>query len=454
MADIDKLSSDARALKFDLGNKRNALKNASSWTETISDAQRKNPSNQKYVSEKTAIQKKAQEDLNKTQVAYDKAIDLLNKAKEYQRLNPPAQDKQKLIDEANRRGEVYKEPVPKEVTSQDPTQKSVDSTKITEEFNSKLINSGQYIAKLSDEERRSLAIELNKVYELKLPTNGKYSANLKDAYQRALNDNLLRSLDYNRSIPFEEFLIISDKEGTYKPAAVSGTGQGKPRSQISNPTEAAATINTVIKNVFNRDATPKEIKDLTKKLNDAERKNPFKTVNGVTTGGLNDQQFLLDILKVTPEFAKRKTEGSNIDAQTIRGTARSNFLELSDVQVNNFLKDVQGGQDINTIRNRIRNIAAMGMPDSIKKMVADGTDLETIYQPYKNRMASILELNPETIDINDATLRSAIGADREMPLYEFEKALRKDSRWQYTTNARDKISEIATRISRDFGFEA
>jgi hypothetical protein len=87
-------------------------------------------------------------------------------------------------------------------------------------------------------------------------------------------------------------------------------------------------------------------------------------------------------------------------------------------------------------------------------MVADGADLETIYQPYKTRMATILELNPESININDATLRSAIGPDKEMPLYEFEKALRKDSRWQYTDNARESISKIATRIRQDFGFEA
>jgi hypothetical protein len=334
----------------------------------------------------------------------------------------------------------------------DPNKTGQNTAVDTEQFNKDLINSGQYIAGLSEPGRKNLAEQLNKVYGLKLPINGKYSAELKNAYQKALGDNLQRSIDFNRTIPFAEFLVISDKEGTYKPAG--GTGEGKPNAQLSNPTQAAATINGLIKSLFNREATPKEIANLTKKLNEAERKNPFKTVNGITTGGLNDQQFLLDILKATPEYAKRKAEGSNIDAQTIRGTARANLLELSDVQVNNFLKDLEGGQDINTINNRIRSIAAMGMPDSIKKMVADGADLETIYQPYKTRMASILELNPEAININDTTLRSAIGPDKEMPLYEFEKALRKDSRWQYTNSARTKASEISARIRRDFGFEA
>ena len=337
---------------------------------------------------------------------------------------------------------------------EDSTKDGTDSAVDTESFTRDITNSGQYIAQLSDAGRRDLAAQLNKVYGLQLPTNGKYSAELKNAYQKALSDNLQRSIDFNRTIPLAEFLVISDKEGTYRPLGGVGTGQGRPQAQISNPTQAAATINAVIKGLFNREATPKEIKNLTKKLNDAERKNPFKTVNGVTTGGLNDQQFLLDILKATPEFAKRKSEGSNIDAQSIRETARANLLELSDLQIDNFLKDLEGGQDINTINNRIRNIAAMGMPDNVKKMVADGADLETIYQPYKSRMAAILELNPESININDATLRSAIGPDKEMPLYEFERALRKDSRWQYTDSARSKASEVAARIRRDFGFEA
>ena len=334
--------------------------------------------------------------------------------------------------------------------TEDPTKDGTDSNVDIEKFTQDITNSGQYIAQLSDAGRRDLAAQLNKVYGLQLPTNGKYSAELKDAYQKALNDNLQRSIDFNRTIPLAEFLVISDKEGTYRP--LGGAGKGRPQAQISNPTQAAATINTVIRGLFNREATPKEIKNLTKKLNDAERKNPFKTVNGVTTGGLNDQQFLLDILKATPEFAKRKSEGSNIDAQSIRETARANLLELSDVQINNFLKDLEGGQDINTINNRIRNIAAMGMPDSIKKMVADGADLETIYSPYKRIMADSLGINANTITLDDPTLRMAIGPDKEMSLYDYQKAIRTDNRWKYSQEANDEVTNMINQVKRDFGF--
>jgi hypothetical protein len=40
-----------------------------------------------------------------------------------------------------------------------------------------------------------------------------------------------------------------------------------------------------------------------------------------------------------------------------------------------------------------------------------------------------------------------------MPLYEFEKALRKDSRWQYTNNAKNEVSNMALRVLKDFGLQ-
>jgi hypothetical protein len=85
--------------------------------------------------------------------------------------------------------------------------------------------------------------------------------------------------------------------------------------------------------------------------------------------------------------------------------------------------------------------------------MADGTDLETIYAPYKNVMYQTLEINPDAISLNDATLRSAIGPNGEMPIYDFQRALRKDARWQYTNNAREEVSNAALGVLRDFGFQ-
>jgi hypothetical protein len=68
-------------------------------------------------------------------------------------------------------------------------------------------------------------------------------------------------------------------------------------------------------------------------------------------------------------------------------------------------------------------------------------------------MAPVLELNPDSISLNDPTLRGAIGQDKEMTLYDFQRSLRKDPRWQYTNNAREEVSDAALRVLKDFGFQ-
>jgi hypothetical protein len=67
-------------------------------------------------------------------------------------------------------------------------------------------------------------------------------------------------------------------------------------------------------------------------------------------------------------------------------------------------------------------------------------------------MASLLEVNPDSISLSDPLLRSAIQGDKEMPIYDFQRQIRKDNRWQYTNNARSEASDVARTVLRDFGF--
>jgi hypothetical protein len=92
------------------------------------------------------------------------------------------------------------------------------------------------------------------------------------------------------------------------------------------------------------------------------------------------------------------------------------------------------------------------MPEKVAKLIDQGVDLDTIYSPYKNLMANTLEINPETITLNDPTLRTAITAENEVPLYQFERQLRQDNRWQYTNQARSEVADAAKKILQDFGF--
>jgi len=319
------------------------------------------------------------------------------------------------------------------------------------DYQTELVGATNTVAKLSETERKALAGQLNKIYGLKLPEDGLWSQKLSDAYTKAISDNLSRSIAFNEEIPLKDFLLIAEKEGTYK---TSTTGTGGVTTRISPSTEATALINTAFKTELGRDATPNELAKYTKVLNEAERKNPTKTVNGLTTGGINREQFLRTELGKLPEFTKKKTDKVALTSQSILGTAKANGVTLNQLQIDSFAKRVQDGTDIKIIDNEIRNIAGLGMPDKVVKLLGQGIDLDTIYSPYRNTMASILELNPESIDLKDPTLRLAFGPDKETTIYDFEKALRKDYRWQYTDNAKRDVSNVALKVLRDFGFQA
>jgi len=211
-----------------------------------------------------------------------------------------------------------------------------------------------------------------------------------------------------------------DRLTYYKTNKTTGTG-AVPTATISSPTAASALINSVFQTELGRDANASEIQKYTLELNAAERKNPSKTVKGITSGGLNKTEFLTQIAKKLPEFTKKKTDKANLTTESILGTARANGLNLGQDQLDSFTKQVQDGTDIKTIQSQIRNIAGLGMPENVKKLLASGTDLATVYAPYKSQMAAILELSPESINFTDPTLRGAIGPNGEMSIYDFQK---------------------------------
>jgi hypothetical protein len=46
----------------------------------------------------------------------------------------------------------------------------------------------------------------------------------------------------------------------------------------------------------------------------------------------------------------------------------------------------------------------------------------------------------------------AIGPDKEMSLYDYQKAIRKDNRWKYSQEANDEVTNMVNQVKRDFGF--
>jgi hypothetical protein len=459
MASLKQLLADAKAKELDLKNKKAALKTASRFTGSRYDKFRDNPENKAQVAELRARQAEAQKAVKEAEAAFNTAKKLVDDEEEQRRKNPSPEEKQRLADKAAREGKVLEDPEGNQAANVD-----------IGAFTKQIEVAGRYIAELSDAGRKQLAQQLNAVYGLKIPVTGKYSTELKNAYIKGLSDNLIRATDFNENIPFEQFLVIAEKEGTYRRPGGEGS-EDKPFGSLAvwdktkTKTELTALFNEL---GLDRDPTEKEIDSIYAKLDKKQKEQKatvtkYKTINGVrtqvTTPGFNQAAFIVDLVKNTKEYKdiveKKATQEESknlVSAQTLSNVAEKNGITLAPDQLQSFAARVKKGEDINLVANDIRKLAAIGQPDNIKKLIDQGVDLSTIYDPYRKLMGGVLEINPNSIPLNDPTLRMAIGPDKEMSLYEYQRMLRKDNRWQYTDQARAEASDVAKTVLKDFGF--
>jgi hypothetical protein len=140
----------------------------------------------------------------------------------------------------------------------------------------------------------------------------------------------------------------------------------------------------------------------------------------------------------------------------LRNTARLNGFNLEKDfgnQVDGWLQRIARGESVEDFNRIIRQQAKLGLPEKVGSLLDQGLDLSNIYAPYRNTMAALLEMTPDSINLDDPVLRSAYGQDKEMSIFDFKRAVRQDPRWQYTDNARQDVSNVALKVLRDFGFQ-
>ena len=323
---------------------------------------------------------------------------------------------------------------------------------------------------MSDIDRQTLAAQLNAA-GYKVPTSGKQSTatKLADAWLQAEGARIAYNTRLGLNLTLRQYLAAVPNEGQ-----TGGKGY-VPKVTITDPTQAAVDINAVLKDLgFQREATVDEIAVLTKELNKAERKSPktrTTTSGGVYEfkGGVNPREVIKQLitspttatkkLALTKELVKLNETAAiaakqklDTATQALMATAKANGLNLTQNQIDTYKNRLSAGETIEGLKQDIRKIASLGMPDKVKSLIDTGSDLEDVYSPYRQVMASTLEIPFDQININDPVLRSAISPTGEVSIYDFQRQLRKDPRWQYTNNAREEVSNTITQVLKDFGF--
>lgn len=139
--------------------------------------------------------------------------------------------------------------------------------------------------------------------------------------------------------------------------------------------------------------------------------------------------------------------------------SRRNGLQLTGQTVARYVQAAaEGRSTIEDVKNDLRNTYLLGQYPGWSDRIAQGFDPADIAQPYIERMAALLEIDETEINLNDNLLQRGMqgvgpdGKPRVVPLYEFEKEIRKDPRWEFTDNAYDVYSRVGENLLRTFGF--
>ena len=167
---------------------------------------------------------------------------------------------------------------------------------------------------MSDADRKILAQRLKNA-GYKVSVTGKYSDKLLSAYSTASMKAALQSQMIGQAFTVGQYL---DQEAAAK-IAEGGTGGPKVRKEtrISDQTTAKALIDAIFQDTLGRKASGKEILKYTSALQKAQKAAPtvtnYSTSGGVTTstttGGINEQQYLIDQIAGTDEAKSNQVLG-------------------------------------------------------------------------------------------------------------------------------------------------
>jgi hypothetical protein len=256
----------------------------------------------------------------------------------------------------------------------------------------------------------------------------------RDAQRREYNDTLDK---YNKQL---ELADTQEK----KDAILSKIGQLKTTSAYARGLESAKAYIEATASGLTGTMSPERLDAFVKRMYDSANDKDPNIIN----------RELAALISYKPGTQLGGSIGG--DLTTLRATARANGFDLDTSfgsSINDWLQRLAKGESVETFKNTIRGAAKLGLPDKVANLLDQGLDLKDIYAPYRNVMASVLEVAPDSINLDDKTLRMAIGPEKEMSIYDFQRTLRKDARWQYTNNAREEASDSVLKVLRDFGFQ-
>lgn len=144
---------------------------------------------------------------------------------------------------------------------------------------------------------------------------------------------------------------------------------------------------------------------------------------------------------------------------SLNNWASQNGVQMNMDQSSKYIQDmVNGYRSLDDIKQELRETYLVGAFPAWADKIREGYDPSALAAPYVSTAERLLEVGSGSLGFDDPIIQQgmqatdASGSPRIMPLYEYERAVRSDPRWEFTNNAYSSYTKVGTDLLRMFGF--
>ena len=276
-------------------------------------------------------------------------------------------------------------------------------------------------------------------------------------------NKLVQNYSVSNSVTKKPFTTWLVSEVEYN-KEISGMGDGTSvflQPSITPKEQAYEDFNTFIRDAVGVNANPADAAQYYKELSKLEKSKVAKqvttrrgtTTTQVSTPGITKEDRELLAAKFVDRYIDTKgiqnvggVVGTNL--ASLRKLAADYNVALSDADVRKFA--VSGLTDKNaleTTKLKIQNTAKFRY-QNLAPFIDQGLTVRDIASQYINKMANVLEVNPDTIKLDNRYIDNAL--TNNLNFTDFNKVLRGGPEWPFTLNAREEAASIINKVKSDF----
>lgn len=244
-----------------------------------------------------------------------------------------------------------------------------------------------------------------------------------------------------------------------------------PSANVTSPASALADIQEEFSTVFGEPA-PKDVivayRDELKKL-ELSRTSKTTKIGGVNVGtyGVSEQERTNLMQKYIKQYAAAKIAKAELgDKDAINSLQRGTFgialTNLRGAYSDNGLKitpdslyktALDSALDPNKLKSNLEliRIQAKTIFPALSDKIDAGYTVKQLLSPYLQARATILEEDPDLVDISTLSDVASDATKGLKSLYDYQISLRNDPKWRYTKNAQDSLSSAALSLAETFG---